>query len=261
MSAFRYAISAVNERRNHGRFVSQVRRSLSIARNGYGHGECHFDVAFVQDRQCSISEDHGRIRYRPGSSAVDLDRVSRRKRCNYSVHARQRLRVRGHWFRGNGRYRSQYDLLSFCRLHPRPAVWPRFDPSYFERDRSTDFAPKERQRWLAHPPFFRQLGSSGGILATVIAYESGLAIFADAYTITQIPPNWATAGHLSELLAMHGSTGLDADTASEIALYHLGQAVLGETLTQGFSSGLWLLAEMGLFALIPAWIMGRRASA
>lgn len=98
-------------------------------------------------------------------------------------------------------------------------------------------------------------------MATVIAYESGLAIFADAYTITQIPPNWATAGHLSELLAMHGSTGLDADTASEIALYHLGQAVLGETLTQGFSSGLWLLAEMGLFALIPAWIMGRRASA
>jgi EmrB/QacA subfamily drug resistance transporter len=109
--------------------------------------------------------------------------------------------------------------------------------------------------------FFRQLGGSGGVLATVIAYESGLAIFADAYTITQTPSNWATAGYLSELHAMLGSAGLDAGAVSGIALHHLGQAVLGEALTQGFSSGFWLLAEVGLIALIPAWIMGRRASA
>ena len=109
--------------------------------------------------------------------------------------------------------------------------------------------------------FFRQLGGAGGVLATVIAYESGLAIFADAYTITQTPSNWATAGYLNELHAMLGSTGLDTGAASEIALHHLGQAVLGEALTQGFSSGFWLLAEIGLIALIPAWIMGRRASA
>lgn len=106
--------------------------------------------------------------------------------------------------------------------------------------------------------FFRQLGGSGGVIATVIAYDGGVALFSQAYTVSQTPGNRVTAEYLVELQRALGKTGLDVETVTGLSLHHLGEAVLAQSIIQGFSSGFWFLTAIAVLALIPAWIMGRR---
>lgn len=109
--------------------------------------------------------------------------------------------------------------------------------------------------------YFRQLDGSGGVMASVIAYEGGVATFAHAYAISQTPANRTTAVYSAEPEAALDSAGMDAGTAPGVPLHHLREAILRQqAIAQGFGSGFWFLAEMALLALIPAWIDGAAPS-
>lgn len=105
--------------------------------------------------------------------------------------------------------------------------------------------------------FFRQLGGSVGVVATVISYDGGVSLYSQAYAETQTAANAVTGSYLADLQATLIAGGFDHVTSSGISLHHLGQAVLAQATVRGFSEGFWLLTELAILALIPAWIMGR----
>lgn len=104
--------------------------------------------------------------------------------------------------------------------------------------------------------FFRQLGGSAGVVATVIAYDRGVSVYSQAFTETQTAANNVTAAYLQATETLLRAEGFNADAASVLSIRNLSAAILAQATERGFSAAFGLLTVMAILALIPAWVMG-----
>lgn len=106
--------------------------------------------------------------------------------------------------------------------------------------------------------FFRQLGGSAGVVAAVIAYDSGLARATMAITTSQLTATATIQSYVAGAERVLLAAGMDATTRQALSIAHLENAMTAAAIQYGFEAGFGLLAIAAAGALAPAWFMSRR---
>ena len=105
--------------------------------------------------------------------------------------------------------------------------------------------------------FCRQLGGSLGLNAWVVFLEVRTHYHSDILAATQSADNTSSREMLSDIGRILGEAGVPSSIHEPGALHYLGQVVHAQANTIGFQDGFLILAISFLFAMIPAWLLGR----
>ena len=105
--------------------------------------------------------------------------------------------------------------------------------------------------------FCRQLGGSLGLNAWVVFLEVRTHYHSDILAATQSADNTSSREMLSDVGRILGEAGVPSSIHEPGALHYLGQVVHAQANTIGFQDGFLILAISFLFAMIPAWLLGR----
>jgi len=105
--------------------------------------------------------------------------------------------------------------------------------------------------------FCRQLGGSLGLNAWVVFLEVRTHYHSDILAATQSADNVSSREMLSDVGRILGEAGVPSSVHEPGALHYLGQVVHAQANTIGFQDGFLVLAVSFLFAMIPAWLLGK----
>ena len=105
--------------------------------------------------------------------------------------------------------------------------------------------------------FCRQLGGSLGLNAWVVFLEVRTHYHSDVLAATQSADNSSSREMLSDVGRILGEAGVPSSIHEPGALHYLGQVVHAQANTISFQDGFLILAISFLFAMIPAWLLGR----
>ena len=105
--------------------------------------------------------------------------------------------------------------------------------------------------------FCRQLGGSLGLNAWVVFLEVRTHYHSDILAATQSADNTSSREMLSDVGRILGEAGVPSSIHEPGSLHYLGQVVHAQANTIGFQDGFLILAISFLFAMIPAWLLGR----
>ena len=105
--------------------------------------------------------------------------------------------------------------------------------------------------------FCRQLGGAFGINAVVALMERRGEFHADALTATQVADNAATTEYIARAAEALGGAGYHEALTDLLAMEHLSRVVAAAATTKAFQDGFMVIALVFVFAMLPAWVMGR----
>jgi hypothetical protein len=107
--------------------------------------------------------------------------------------------------------------------------------------------------------FFRQLGGAFGVNLLSVTLDRRTFFYSDTLTSLQTAGNSATAELLDSVERLLAQAGAPPDLQSAGALHFLGRVVYAQAYTIAFRDCFLIVTLVFMLALIPAWIMGRRA--
>ncbi len=105
--------------------------------------------------------------------------------------------------------------------------------------------------------FIRQLGGAFGVNMTVVVIETRTAFHAEALTATQTSANPYSTELLDKVQKLLHESGVPDSALHSGALDYLGKVVHAQAATFGFQDAFLCIAVVFVFALIPAWMLGR----
>jgi DHA2 family multidrug resistance protein len=108
--------------------------------------------------------------------------------------------------------------------------------------------------------FCRQLGGSLGLNAWVVFVDMRTHYHSDSLAATQSADNASSRELLEGVGRILNESGVPQSAHESGALHYLGQVVHAQANAIGFQDGFLVLAISFLFAMIPAWMLGRRNS-
>jgi DHA2 family multidrug resistance protein len=106
--------------------------------------------------------------------------------------------------------------------------------------------------------FCRQLGGSLGLNAWVVFLEVRTHYHSEILAATQSADNTSSREMISGVGRILNEAGVPSALHEAGALHYLGQVVHAQANTIGFQDGFLVLAISFLFAMLPAWLLGRR---
>ncbi|MFH1605243.1 MAG: MFS transporter, partial [Pseudomonadota bacterium] len=104
----------------------------------------------------------------------------------------------------------------------------------------------------------RQLGGAFGVNLLSVYLDRRTFFYSDVLTSMQTAANSATAQLLDSVKHLLAQAGTTSDVQSAGALHFLGRVVHAQAATLAFRDSFLIVTLIFIFALIPAWIMGRR---
>ncbi len=107
--------------------------------------------------------------------------------------------------------------------------------------------------------FSRQLGGAFGVNLLSVYLDRRTFFYSDVLTSMQTAGNSATAELLHTIKQLLAQAGASTQLQSEGALHFLGRVVYAQAYTMAFRDSFLVVTLVFTLALIPAWIMGRRA--
>lgn len=123
---------------------------------------------------------------------------------------------------------------------------------------ATRTVPRERlHQAVGTHNFIRQLGGAFGVNVFVVIVETRTAFHSQTLTATQTAANPSSREFLGKIETLLNEAGVAAAVQHPGALDYLGKVIHAQATTFGFQDGLMVIAIVFVFALIPAWILGR----
>ena len=107
--------------------------------------------------------------------------------------------------------------------------------------------------------FFRQLGGAFGVNLLSVSLDRQTFYYSDRLTSMQTAGNSATTELLRSMERLLEQAGASPDLQSAGALNFLGRVVYQQASTLAFRDCFLIVTVVFMLALIPAWLMGRRA--
>jgi DHA2 family multidrug resistance protein len=107
--------------------------------------------------------------------------------------------------------------------------------------------------------FSRQLGGAFGVNLLSVSLDRHAFAYSDRLTSMETPANGATSQLLQSVQDLLLQAGASSDLQSAGALNYLGRVVYSQAYSLAFRDCFLLVAVVFMVALIPAWMMGRRA--
>ena len=105
--------------------------------------------------------------------------------------------------------------------------------------------------------FIRQLGGAFGVNIFVVIVESRTAFHSENLTATQTAANPSSREFLGKVETLLNEAGVPEAVQQPGALDFLGKVIHAQATTFGFQDGFLVVAILFVFALIPAWNLGR----
>jgi DHA2 family multidrug resistance protein len=105
--------------------------------------------------------------------------------------------------------------------------------------------------------FIRQLGGAFGVNVYVVIVESRTAFHSENLTATQTAANPSSREFLGKVEHLLNEAGVAEAVQQPGALDYLGKVIHAQATTFGFQDGFMVVAMLFIFALIPAWNLGR----
>ena len=107
--------------------------------------------------------------------------------------------------------------------------------------------------------FSRQLGGAFGVNLLSVYLDRRTFFYSDVLTSMQTAANSATAQLLRSIEGLLSQAGASTHVRSAGALHFLGRVVHAQAYTLAFRDSFLIVTLIFVLALIPAWIMGRKA--
>ena len=107
--------------------------------------------------------------------------------------------------------------------------------------------------------FFRQLGGAFGVSLLSVSLDRQTFFYSDRLTSMQTAGNSATRELLHSVERLLAQAGASSDLQSAGALDFLGRVVYAQAHTLAFRDCFLIVTLIFMLALIPAWLMGRKA--
>jgi EmrB/QacA subfamily drug resistance transporter len=107
--------------------------------------------------------------------------------------------------------------------------------------------------------FFRQLGGAFGVNLLSVSLDRQTFFYSDRLTSMQTAGNSATAELLHSVERLLAQGGASSDLQSAGALDFLGRVLYAQAHTLAFRDCFLIVTLIFMLALIPAWLMGRKA--
>ena len=107
--------------------------------------------------------------------------------------------------------------------------------------------------------FFRQLGGAFGVNLLSVSLDRQTFHYSDRLTSMETAANSSTVELLRSLERLLAQAGASPDLQSAGALHYLRNVVYAQAHTLGFRDCFMIVTLVFMLALIPAWIMGRKA--
>jgi DHA2 family multidrug resistance protein len=107
--------------------------------------------------------------------------------------------------------------------------------------------------------FFRQLGGAFGVNLLSVSLDRDTFFYSDRLTSMETAGNSATMELLHSVEQLLAQAGASADVQSAGALNFLGRMVYAQAYTLEFRDCFLIVTVVFMLALIPAWLMGRKA--
>jgi nitrate/nitrite transporter NarK len=107
--------------------------------------------------------------------------------------------------------------------------------------------------------FFRQLGGAFGVTLLSVSLDRDALFYSNRLASMETAANGTTAQLLQTMERVLAQAGASADVQTAGALHFLGKVVYAQAYTLGFRDCFMLLTLIFMLALIPAWLMGRKA--
>ena len=105
--------------------------------------------------------------------------------------------------------------------------------------------------------FIRQLGGAFGVNIFVVIVESRTAFHSQGLTATQTAANPSSREFLGKVENLLNEAGVPEAVQQPGALDYLGKVIHAQASTFGFQDAFLVVAILFVFALIPAWNLGR----
>jgi MFS family permease len=106
--------------------------------------------------------------------------------------------------------------------------------------------------------FARQLGGAFGVNLLSVTLDRRTFFHSDTLTATQTAGNSSTAELLRSIQAMLAQSGIPENLQAAGAMNYLSKLIYAQAYTMGFRDSFLIVAAIFVFALIPAWLMGRQ---
>jgi len=106
--------------------------------------------------------------------------------------------------------------------------------------------------------FFRQLGGAFGVNLLSVSLDRRTFYHSDALTSVTTAANTTTTQLLDAVQQLLAQAGAPPDLQSSGALHFLGRVVHAQAYSMAFRDSFLIVTLVFIFALIPAWIMGRK---
>jgi MFS transporter, DHA2 family, multidrug resistance protein len=107
--------------------------------------------------------------------------------------------------------------------------------------------------------FFRQLGGAFGVTLLSVSLDRDTLFYSNRLASMETAANSSTAELLQSMERILAQAGASVDVQTAGALHFLGKVVYAQAYTLGFRDCFMLLTLIFVLALIPAWVMGRKA--
>ena len=105
--------------------------------------------------------------------------------------------------------------------------------------------------------FARQLGGAFGVNLLSVTLGQRTFFHSDTLTATQTAANGTTVELLRSIQAMLAQAGVPENLQAAGAMNYLGRLIYAQAYTMGFRDSFLVVGVIFVFALIPAWVMGR----
>ncbi len=105
--------------------------------------------------------------------------------------------------------------------------------------------------------FARQLGGAFGVNLLSVTLDRRTFFHSDTLTATQTADNSTTAELLRSIQALLAQAGVPEDLQAAGAMNYLGKLIYAQAYTMGFRDSFLVVGMIFVFALVPAWLMGR----
>ena len=107
--------------------------------------------------------------------------------------------------------------------------------------------------------FSRQLGGAFGVNLLSVSLDRDTFFYSDRLTSMETAGNSATMELLHSVEQLLAQAGASSDLQSAGALNFLGRMVYAQAYTLAFRDCFLIVTVVFMLALIPAWLMGRKA--
>jgi DHA2 family multidrug resistance protein len=108
--------------------------------------------------------------------------------------------------------------------------------------------------------FCRQLGGAFGVNLLSVSLDRRTFFYGDALTSLQTSGNGSTTQLLDSVATLLAQAGAPPELQSSGALHYLGDVIYAQAYTMAFRDCFLMVTLVFMLALIPAWIMGRKAT-